>query len=237
MTAPMLGQISLFPYEFAPSGWKFCDGSQLPMSENLELYELLQDTFGGGGGYFGVPDLREFAPANCHYCIKVTGDFPFGSYPGVSGETFLAPLSPTPPNVKECAGQSLTKGKYTHLDEYMGTRFGGGTNTINMPNLRNKNPSGLHYAMIVEGYNPRTRSSRDTYLGELLLLPFELSNADHLALCDGREYFAQLSPALYDLLGNRFGGQQGQFALPDLRNAVPEKFNYYINIEGATPPK
>ena len=234
MASPMLGQISLFPYDFAPSGWKFCDGSKLPTSENIELYNLLGSDF---DDYFVLPDLRDMAPPNCHYCIKVTGDYPMGSYQGVSGETFLAPFSFKPPNMMECAGQPVAKGKHSTLETYMGTRFGGGPNSFNMPDLRTKSPTGLHYVMTVDGPSPDSRGVRDTYLGELLLVPFELSRADHLKLCDGTELYAQLMRDLYTLLGNRFGGVQPKFAVPDLRGATPSQFNYYINVEGDSPPR
>jgi microcystin-dependent protein len=234
MASPMLGQISLFPYDFAPSGWKFCDGSKLPTSENIDLYNLLDCDYGDD---FALPDLRDMAPTNCHYCIKVTGDYPIGSYPGAAGETLLTSHSFTPPNMMECAGQKVPKGKHSALETYMGTRFGGDATTFKMPDLRTKNPTGLHYVMTVDGPSPDTRGIRDTFLGELLLVPFELSRADHLKLCDGTELYAQLMRDLYALLGNRFGGVQPKFALPDLRGAAPSQFNYYLNLQGDVPPR
>ena len=37
MIPTMLGKITLFPYDFAPNGWMFCEGQALPISENERL--------------------------------------------------------------------------------------------------------------------------------------------------------------------------------------------------------
>ena len=56
---PFLGQITLFPYNFAPVGWAFCQGQLLPISQNTALFSLLGTQFGGNGtSNFALPDLR-----------------------------------------------------------------------------------------------------------------------------------------------------------------------------------
>ncbi len=60
---PFLGQISLFPYNFAPVGWAFCQGQLLPISQNTALFLLLGTQFGGNGvSTFALPDLRGRVP-------------------------------------------------------------------------------------------------------------------------------------------------------------------------------
>jgi microcystin-dependent protein len=60
---PFLGQIMIVPYNFAPNGWAFCDGSLLSVSENTALFSLLGTTYGGNGtSTFALPDLRGRAP-------------------------------------------------------------------------------------------------------------------------------------------------------------------------------
>ena len=60
---PFLGQITLFPYNFAPVGWAFCQGQILPISQNTALFSLLGTRFGGNGtSNFALPDLRGRAP-------------------------------------------------------------------------------------------------------------------------------------------------------------------------------
>jgi microcystin-dependent protein len=54
-----IGQIDIVPYNFAPLGWAFCDGSLLSISANTALFSLLGTTYGGNGtSTFALPDLR-----------------------------------------------------------------------------------------------------------------------------------------------------------------------------------
>ncbi|SMD45537.1 Microcystin-dependent protein [Aquiflexum balticum DSM 16537] len=56
---PFVGQIIETPYNFAPLGWAFCDGSLLAISENDALFALIGTTYGGDGQTtFALPDLR-----------------------------------------------------------------------------------------------------------------------------------------------------------------------------------
>ena len=60
---PFVGQIALFPYNFAPNGWAFCQGQLLPISQNTALFSLLGTQFGGDGrSNFALPDLRGRVP-------------------------------------------------------------------------------------------------------------------------------------------------------------------------------
>lgn len=54
-----LGEIRLFPYNWAPKDWHLCDGSLLDTKKYAALYSLLGTTYGGDGKTtFGLPDLR-----------------------------------------------------------------------------------------------------------------------------------------------------------------------------------
>ena len=58
-----LGEIRLFAGNFAPSGWMFCEGQLLPISENDALFNLSGTTYGGDGQTtFALPDLRGRVP-------------------------------------------------------------------------------------------------------------------------------------------------------------------------------
>jgi microcystin-dependent protein len=60
-----VGEIRLFPYNFAPLGWLDCNGQLLSISENETLYVLLGTTYGGDGiNTFAVPDLQGRVPIN-----------------------------------------------------------------------------------------------------------------------------------------------------------------------------
>lgn len=54
-----LGEIRLFAGNFAPSGFLFCEGQLLPISQYDALFSLLGTFYGGDGRTtFALPDLR-----------------------------------------------------------------------------------------------------------------------------------------------------------------------------------
>ena len=56
---PFLGQIALFPYDFAPKGWAPCTGQLLPINQWHALFALLGTRFGGDGRTtFALPNLQ-----------------------------------------------------------------------------------------------------------------------------------------------------------------------------------
>ena len=60
---PFVAEIRIFPFNFAPKGWAFCDGQLLPLSQNTALFSLLGTTYGGDGkSTFALPDLQGSAP-------------------------------------------------------------------------------------------------------------------------------------------------------------------------------
>ena len=78
MDNPFLGQIALFPYNFAPRGWAACTGQLLSLAQNTALFSLIGTNFGGDGREtFALPDLSGKAPAdNLTYYIALEGIFP-----------------------------------------------------------------------------------------------------------------------------------------------------------------
>lgn len=53
-----IGEVRMFGGNFAPMGWRFCDGSLLSISENEALYAVLGTTYGGDGmTTFALPNL------------------------------------------------------------------------------------------------------------------------------------------------------------------------------------
>ena len=60
---PFVAEIRIFPFNFAPSGWAFCDGQLLPLSQNTALFSLLGTVYGGDGkSTFALPDMQGCAP-------------------------------------------------------------------------------------------------------------------------------------------------------------------------------
>ncbi|HVF71464.1 MAG TPA: tail fiber protein [Chthoniobacterales bacterium] len=63
MAQPYVGEIRMFGGNFAPSGWMFCEGQLLPISENETLFQLIGTTYGGDGeSTFSLPNLQSRVP-------------------------------------------------------------------------------------------------------------------------------------------------------------------------------
>lgn len=63
MADPFVAEIRIFPFNFAPKGWAWCDGQLLPLSQNTALFSLLGTTYGGNGkSNFALPNMQGNAP-------------------------------------------------------------------------------------------------------------------------------------------------------------------------------
>ena len=59
MADPFIAEVRIFPFNFAPRGWAFCDGQILPISQNTALFSLLGTNYGGNGqSTFALPNLQ-----------------------------------------------------------------------------------------------------------------------------------------------------------------------------------
>src|SRR5688500_15701308 len=69
MADPFVAEIRIFPFNFAPKGWAWCNGQLLPLSQNTALFSLLGTTYGGDGkSTFALPDLEGRAPMHPGQC-------------------------------------------------------------------------------------------------------------------------------------------------------------------------
>jgi microcystin-dependent protein len=56
---PFVAEIRIFPFNFAPKGWAFCNGQLMPISQNTALFSLLGTFYGGDGkSTFALPNLQ-----------------------------------------------------------------------------------------------------------------------------------------------------------------------------------
>jgi microcystin-dependent protein len=63
MADPFVAEVRIFPFNFAPTGWAFCDGQLMPISQNTALFSLLGTTYGGDGkSTFALPNLQGSVP-------------------------------------------------------------------------------------------------------------------------------------------------------------------------------
>src|SRR4051812_33351366 len=62
MATPFVAEIRVVGFNFPPTGWAFCDGQLLPISQNTALFSLLGTYFGGDGkSTFALPNLQGMA--------------------------------------------------------------------------------------------------------------------------------------------------------------------------------
>lgn len=63
MSDQFVAEIRIFPFNFPPTGWAFCDGQLMPISQNTALFSLLGTTYGGDGkSTFALPNMQGNAP-------------------------------------------------------------------------------------------------------------------------------------------------------------------------------
>lgn len=63
MAEPFLAEIRIFPFNFAPRGWAWCDGTLMSIQQNTALFALLGTNYGGNGQTtFALPNLMGRAP-------------------------------------------------------------------------------------------------------------------------------------------------------------------------------
>ena len=63
MADPFVAEIRIFPFNFAPKGWAWCNGQILPISQNTALFSLLGTVYGGDGkSTFALPNLQGSVP-------------------------------------------------------------------------------------------------------------------------------------------------------------------------------
>ncbi len=59
MSDPFVAEVRILACNFAPTGWAFCAGQLLPLSQNTALFSLLGTTYGGNGtSTFALPNLQ-----------------------------------------------------------------------------------------------------------------------------------------------------------------------------------
>ena len=63
MSDPFVAEIRMFGFNFPPTGWAFCNGQLLPISQNTALFSLLGTFYGGDGkSTFALPNLQGGVP-------------------------------------------------------------------------------------------------------------------------------------------------------------------------------
>jgi microcystin-dependent protein len=59
MSNPFVAEIRIVGFNFPPTGWAYCDGQLMPISQNTALFSLVGTYYGGDGkSTFALPDLQ-----------------------------------------------------------------------------------------------------------------------------------------------------------------------------------
>lgn len=138
MSDQFLAEIRIFPYNFAPTAWAFCDGQLMPISQGTALFSLLGTKYGGDGkATFALPDLQGRAAMH-------PGQGPglslhdLGEQGGSDQVTLLQSEIPSHIHGLQAAGNNATQGTLTN-NVALGTTTGGalyqtqtGTNLVPM---------------------------------------------------------------------------------------------------------
>jgi microcystin-dependent protein len=94
MSDPFVAEIRIFPFNFPPKGWAFCDGQLMPISQNTALFSLLGTYYGGDGkSTFALPDLQGSAPMQTGQGQGLSERF-LGEQSGVESITLLSTEMP-----------------------------------------------------------------------------------------------------------------------------------------------
>jgi microcystin-dependent protein len=86
MSSPYVGEIRMGGWNFAPSGWAFCNGALVAISQNPTLFQLIGTTYGGDGvNNYALPDLQGRLPV--HQGTNAFGTFTIGQSSGTETVT------------------------------------------------------------------------------------------------------------------------------------------------------
>jgi microcystin-dependent protein len=126
MADPFVAEIRIFPFNFAPKGWAFCNGQLLPISQNTALFSLLGTTYGGDGkSTFALPNLLGSAPMHPGQGPGLSL-YDLGQTSGVESVTLLQSEIPLHSHAMQGATQDPATAKLVNPSASFGLSQGGG---------------------------------------------------------------------------------------------------------------
>lgn len=110
MSEPFLAEVRIFPYNFAPRGWAFCDGQLLPINQNQALFALLGTNYGGNGQTtFALPNLQGRTPIGPGQGPGLS-DYQVGETGGVESVTLTPQELPSHTHTLQAVAGNATTG-------------------------------------------------------------------------------------------------------------------------------
>jgi len=108
MSNQFVAEIRIFAGNFAPTGWAFCNGQLLAISQNTALFSLLGTTYGGDGkSNFALPNLQGMAPLQAGQGPGLSL-YDLGQTGGEQTVTLLATEMPAHKHTVRCSSQTPT---------------------------------------------------------------------------------------------------------------------------------
>ena len=90
MSDAFVAEIRMFPFSFAPTGWAFCNGQLLPISQNTALFSLIGTFYGGDGkSNFALPNMQGSHPMHAGSSSGGLSTRSLGEQGGVESITLL----------------------------------------------------------------------------------------------------------------------------------------------------
>ena len=242
---PFVGEIRIFAGNFAPRGWAFCEGQQLPISENDQLFSLIGTTYGGDGNTtFALPDLRG------RVAIDQDQQFAIGALGGQ--ETVVL----SPPQIAAHSHSVAAAGAEANRTSPAGALWAGGSNSYSpahpdqvMSHNGTILPNGggqphqnmmpfltINFIIALQGTFPvRDRDANvEFFTAEVRMAAFNFAPGGWLA-ANGQMLQIARYQALFSLLGTTYGGDgKTTFALPNLqgRTAIHRDDQYPVGLAG-----
>ena len=132
MSDQFVAEMRIFPFNFPPTGWAFCDGQLMPISQNTALFSLLGTTYGGDGkSTFGLPDMQGNVPMQPGQGQGLSQRF-LGEASGVETVTLLTSEMPLHSHAANARAQEDAGDQTTPVNNIWakvgGGRGGGGIN-------------------------------------------------------------------------------------------------------------
>jgi len=249
MSAPFIGQIAIFGFQFAPQGWAFCQGQMLAIVQNVPLFEVLSTTYGGNGAQtFALPNLQGIpvgagqGPGRSNYNLgQAGGDAAVTLTPQQMSShshafnALTGQATSASPQGNQLAKAWKAQAKTDSVVSFYSDNPGNAKTAL-APNAIAASGSGhphnnlqpyltLNFCIALQGVMPSPNGApaavRQPFLGEISICAFG-NPPPGWALCEGQMLPIISNNALFSLLGAAYGfdGERG-FGLPDLRGRVP----------------
>jgi microcystin-dependent protein len=89
MSSQFVGEVRLFGFSFAPTGWALCNGQLLPINQNQALFALIGTFYGGNGVQnFALPNLQ--GRMALHFGTNLGNTYNIGQQGGQESHTVSA---------------------------------------------------------------------------------------------------------------------------------------------------